>query len=169
MDVLDVNAPFKGIMYDKEYAKEYRAKNREVLNAKQKARRNENKDLTLQKARAYREKNKEIIKEKDRIRYLKNKAEGKIKIDNNRSNLYNKKRRDTFIGDPKVKGKGWTEEEKNMILFSDLTQPEISKIIGRSIASIQKKKWDLIHIHRPKEAEFKEELLMRRLERKETY
>ena len=152
-------------MYDKEYAKEYRAKNREVINAKQKARRNENKDLTLQKARAYREKNKEEIKAKARAKYLKYKAEGKIKKDNNKSNLYNKKRRDTFTGDPKVKGKVWTEEEKNMILFSNLTQPEISKIIGRSIASIQKKKWDLIHIHRPKEVEFKEEILLQRLEK----
>ena len=156
-------------MTKKEQAAKYRAKNREVINAKLKAWRNKNKDLTLQKARAYREKNKEEIKAKARAKYLKYKAEGKIKIDNIKSNLYNKKRRDAFTGDPKVKGKVWTDEEKNLILFSPLTQPEISKIIGRSIASIQLKKWQLRHIHRPKEVEFKEELLMRRLERKETF
>lgn len=138
---------------------------KEEKNARLRAWRNKNKDLTFQKARAYREKNKEEIKAKDRARYLKYKAEGRIKIDNIRSKEYNKKRRDAFTGDPKIKGKAWTEEEKNLILFSTLTQPEISKIIGRSIASIQIKKWELKHIHRPKEIEFKEELLIRRLER----
>jgi hypothetical protein len=143
--------------------------NREEKNAKLRAWRNKNKELTLAKARAYIEKNKESIKAKARAKYLKNKAEGKIKIDNKKSREYNKKRRDTFTGDSKVKGKEWTDEEKNMILYSNLTQPEISKIIGRSIASIQIKKWQIIHIQRPQEVEFKEELLLRRLKDTEEY
>ena len=138
---------------EKEYQKLYRENNKEKINASKKAHYERNREKISKKKTEY---NRRIKKEnpqmyKNIVRYRKE---------------YMTDRRNKFSGDSNIKGKLWTEEEDN-ILMSNIKETEMVQLTGRSLISIQQRKWKLRHSIRPKMVEMREALLLKRIEKEE--
>lgn len=138
-----------------EKRKEYQRKYREL-----------NKEKIKEWKKTYEGKNKEKILKQKRELYQKLKKENPEKLKQLHINhkKYMQNRRKTFSGNPNIKGKPWTQEEYDIIL-SGINETEMVKILGRSLISIQQRKWKLRHHIRPKMIEFKEKLIIQRLEK----
>lgn len=71
----------------------------------------------------------------------KDKEKLKQYLERNKSHYYNKTKNQCVNG-----GKSWTDEEIYLILYSPLTDTELSKILHRSIMSIQIKRSRVIKL-----------------------
>lgn len=138
---------------EKEYQRKYRELNKEKIKNWKKA---------------YEEKNKEKILRQKRELYQKLKKENPEKLRQLHINRreYMQNRRKTFSGNPNIKGKPWTQEEYD-ILLSGINETEMVKILGRSLISIQQRKWKLRHHIKPKMIENFEDILLERYEKED--
>jgi len=143
----------KNIEREREYQKRYRENNKEEIKKRRKI---------------YHEKNREKILKQKRELYQKIKRENpeKLKKFHIGRREYMQNRRKKFSGNSEVKGKPWTQEEYD-VLLSGINETEMVKILGRSLISIQQRKWKLRHHIKPKMIENFEDILLERYDKED--